>query len=112
MQKADKVGKLDAFEACFSAWWQSLQPKFCTTAESPTKQLIQTVPAIGLEEPWEKIRVFGSNGLVSVLAALCFWGIPIVNMAQDSYRTKQLRKAQLLRWLLAVEDVDFVLSAL
>jgi len=112
LQRADKVGDLDAFEACFLLWWRTLQPAFRGAASSTPGPLVQTQPPPGLDQPWDKIHVVGSNGIVSVLAALCFWGIPIAELPQNNYRAKQNHNAHLSRWMAAVQDVSFVLGAM
>lgn len=88
------IGKPAAFAKEFSAWWQSLQPDWRTVSAD------RSLPQI--RENWEEIRRPGINGLLSVVAALFFWGFAIRN------------KGSTMRspWLNALNDVVYVLDQL
>lgn len=78
----------------FSKWWTSLQPEWRLSEDGAV--LLQTD-----EAEWECIRKAGPNGLLSVMAALFFWG--------SAVQGKRGRDAQ---WLQAVGEVSWVFSRL
>lgn len=78
------------FAADFSAWWRGLQPEWRRASSN-------VGPAGG---DWTHIRRSGVNGLLSVVAALFFWG--------DIVRGTPARAV----WLKAMEDVLFVFEQL
>ncbi|KJA14669.1 hypothetical protein HYPSUDRAFT_102262, partial [Hypholoma sublateritium FD-334 SS-4] len=61
-----EIKNIAAFAADFTAWWQNVQPAWRT--ESATDQMPH------VEGNWEDIRCPGLNGLLSIIAALFFWG--------------------------------------
>lgn len=89
-----EIKNLDKFVNEFNAWWRVLQPAWRLDDVS---DLLRRDG-----EDWDRLRCSGVNGLVSVLAALFFWG----NHAQ--------RGAVVLnsRWLEALEDVSYAISKL
>lgn len=88
------IGKQATFAKEFSAWWQSLQPEWRTVGADD--HLPRTI------KDWEEIRRLGINGLLSVVAALFFWGLAVQNKGST------LRSA----WLNALHDVAYVLEQL
>lgn len=75
----------------FTAWWQSLQPKWRSANSNKAKQP---------NGDWDCIRCSGSNGVLSVVAALFFWGDAVQNTPART------------TWLEAMEDVSYVLAQL
>ncbi len=86
------IDDVNGFEADFHVWWQSLQPEWrrVDTAKKSKQP----------EGDWDCIRQSGPNGLLSVVAALFFWGGAVQN---TSARTA---------WLEALTDVSYVLEQL
>lgn len=84
------IADFDVFALSFTNWWRVLQPEW--------RRVTDRVLARGTGD-WESIRKPGTNGLLSVLAALFFW-------AAASGVTG--RKA----WLESVEDVTWVIQQL
>ncbi|KJA14112.1 hypothetical protein HYPSUDRAFT_106491, partial [Hypholoma sublateritium FD-334 SS-4] len=84
------INDVAGFATDFSAWWQSLQPEWRRTDSDAGPDL----PRQGGD--WTHIRRSGANGLLSVVAALFFWG----NVVQGT-------PARAV-WLKAMEDVLFV----
>lgn len=87
-----EIKNVAAFAADFSAWWQGLQPGW-RRANSDDQTPRQA-------EEWDSIRRPGLNGLLSVVAALFFWGSAVQSTAARSV------------WLEAAKDVSFVLEQL
>ena len=79
------------FAAAFSSWWQNLQPEWRRVENNNGPQE---------DEDWDAIRCSGVNGLVSVVAALFFWGSAIQDRPTQT------------TWLEAVKDVSYVLHQL
>ncbi|KDR76064.1 hypothetical protein GALMADRAFT_15531, partial [Galerina marginata CBS 339.88] len=65
------IASLDQYGTSFLAWWTVLQPDWRL---SDDKKSIN-VDATG--EDWESLRKPGLNGLVSVVAALFYWGCAV-----------------------------------
>lgn len=82
---------LKIYEAEFNAWWKSLQPTWRVVHGS-----VKTTLTKG---NWECLRLPGQNGIVSVVAALFYWGLDVQGKVGP-------RKA----WLTAVQDCRLVLS--
>lgn len=97
------------FEMVFWKWWRSLQPQFRTEGLAEGQEMVRKLPPTE-EREWEALRATGTNGLVSVLAALAFWGRPVLSLPMAGYRNQQTRDAEVSRWLKAIIDVEFALA--
>lgn len=80
-------------EGEFKMWWNSLQPEWRVENGVVVKERL-----VG---DWSSMIYPGINGLLSVVAALFFWGL-------EAQQTKSRRNA----WLLAVNDCHIVLNAM
>lgn len=82
------------FEKMFLSWWNSLQPEWRIANE--TNRLERG------DDNWDCLRECstGANGILSVMAGLCFWGSATLT---DSQRNA---------WDTAVDDVLYVLQQL
>ena len=61
---------LAEFERAFNLWWMEFQPEWHVASAEKS--------AVGQDVGgWENLRKAGLNGLVSLLAALFFWGLSI-----------------------------------
>ncbi|TFY77852.1 hypothetical protein EWM64_g6164 [Hericium alpestre] len=65
------IGDTDAMAQAFWTWWRALQPPAHLEKDSMALK-----PATS-DLSWEKVDVAGQNGLLSVVAALAFWGMAI-----------------------------------
>lgn len=81
------IADYKAFASGFEAWWRALQPEWRRSADGAL---------LRGKGDFVAVRVTGVNGLLSVLAALFFWGAAS-GIQRDS-------------WLEAVEDVAWVLE--
>ncbi|KAF9470292.1 hypothetical protein BDN70DRAFT_939839 [Pholiota conissans] len=86
--------KLDMFEKSFSTWWHGLQPEWRI---GDGRDLLRG------DRSLDSIKLPGKNGLLSILAALFFWGI---------YAEKKEGKGGVASWSAAVDDVSWVLNRL
>lgn len=88
------IENLAAYEADFKAWWISLQPPWrCRDGvDWPLKG----------SGDWDILRQSGQNGLLSVVAALFFWGWAARTATNDAEGA----------WSLAVDDVLYALTQL
>lgn len=86
-----EITDVDEFAADFTAWWQSLQPEWRCSGNGE---------AARDDGDWKDIRRSGVNGLVSVVAALFFWG----NAIQPA--------GDRVDWLEALGDVTYVFEHL
>lgn len=88
------LDNLRAFEDSFWSWWKTLQPEWRSDDDSGM-----------LKRPkggdWDVLRISGQNGLLSVIAALCFWGMAAAGSSAD-----------VERWSAAVTDVHYALCQL
>ena len=106
------INNHSAYARMFWKWWITLQPEFRNENinEDGTLKMVDPLPED--QDAWEPIAVSGVNGLVSVIAALFFWGIRVHGMPQQSYREEQAKTKSIGPWLGAVQDVIFVLGRL
>lgn len=84
-----EIRNVDELALKFSAWWRSLQPEWRVAGDGP--------PARG-SGSWDVLRRSGANGLLSVMAALFFWGSSTGGEGTS--------------WTEAVEDVLYALQEL
>jgi hypothetical protein len=82
------AGQLDKLGSDFWSWWGSLQPEWRVEFQRSNGD-------------WEVLRKPGANGLVSVLAALFFWGTALGDGCKDT-----------VDWCQAVADMQWVLEQL
>lgn len=83
------IANLDDYAQVFTQWWGSLQPEWRRSSGS----LVQSSGDLDV------LRKPGVNGLLSVLAALFFWGL-------------LLGPGEFGAWLKAVDDVSWALRRL
>ncbi|KAI0038726.1 hypothetical protein FA95DRAFT_1578033 [Auriscalpium vulgare] len=88
-----KIKNLDDFMNKFEDWWRSLQP-----AERFDSEGDAMAPSISMD--WSKVCIAGPNGLLSVLAALLWWGLAVKD-DKEHYAYE--------RWYVVVVDVSTVL---
>ena len=83
------------FQVAFMKWWEGLQPdwRLSTSGE---------IIASNLKGDWGGLRRAGRNGLLSVIAALFFWGFSL----------KKVTNADWAGWNMASDDCLRVLNAL
>ena len=86
------VAQYTSFPSVFDAWWRSIQPKWRVLDG-------QELAKDGVD--FELLRRPGVNGLLSVLAALFFWGVGLGEAWGDC-----------VLWLAGVEDLMWVLEQL
>lgn len=89
-----EIKNIGSFSVQFNAWWTSLQPDWRTNG--PDTVLLRD------GEDWECLRRPGLNGLLSVIAALFFWGRAMQKLPADAGAT----------WLEAVDDVSYSIAQL
>jgi hypothetical protein len=87
------ISDLSAFVKEFREWWVTLQPDWRV---SNGKLLVNAV-----DGDWEPLRRPGRNGLLSVLAALFYWGLAV--NGKPGRRTE---------WISAVKDCEVVFQHL
>lgn len=86
------VGNLNKYESTFGAWWRRLQPDWRV---EEGKDLLREVGG-----DWSCLQCSGSNGVLSVVAALFFWGYAIEGTLSSH------------TWNAAVGDVLYALQEL
>ncbi|KAF8156176.1 hypothetical protein K438DRAFT_1777599 [Mycena galopus ATCC 62051] len=90
----------DDWTAAWWTWWRTLQPSERTSVNG---ELSRPETA-----DWSRLALrYGKNGLLQVMATLCWWG---ESAAKRVKRGVEPDKAK--EWLLAVEDVAWVLEQL
>ena len=87
------ISSVDRFETSYKLWWASLQPDWRV---SPSGE----VAFAETSGNWDVIRKPGKNGILSVAAALFFWGLKV----KDTEDTNG--------WETAVEDLLVALTGL
>lgn len=74
------------FGKAFADWWLSVQPSFRASDGDFPKQVYSDAAAVG--DPWTSIRKSGTNGFVSVVTMMRWWGMealyPSNNFKKDS----------------------------
>ncbi len=89
-----QINSVATFAKEFNAWWASLQPAWRTDGGRGVLRRDG--------EDWECLRCSGINGLLSVLAALFFWGCAV-------QKSKAATKSA---WLRALDDVSYSITQL
>ena len=87
------IASIDRFETSYKLWWASLQPDWHVSASGE-------VAFAKTSGNWDAIRKPGRNGILSVAAALFFWGLKV----KDTEDTNG--------WEIAVDDLLLVLLEL
>ncbi|KAI0039617.1 hypothetical protein FA95DRAFT_1478423, partial [Auriscalpium vulgare] len=85
--------KVSSFKTLWWRWWVSLQP---AERVIDAEAFVLDVPKDDMS--WEQVNIAGVNGLLSVVAALTWWGVA-VHQVQDG----------IPRWMDAVVDVTHAL---
>ncbi len=88
-----KIQGVRSFNKNFNVWWISLQPDWRTN--DPSGVLLRS------GGDWGRLRCPGVNGLLSVLAALFFWGREVQKQPDES-----------AAWVAAVDDVYYAIAQL
>ncbi|KAI0039814.1 hypothetical protein FA95DRAFT_1473409, partial [Auriscalpium vulgare] len=87
-----RIGDLDKFVKACEDWWRALQP-----ADRFNSACDFMVPTASMD--WSSVLIASNNGLLSVMAALLWWGWAVKD--DDGYPHE--------RWLTVVVDVSTVL---
>ncbi|PPQ76366.1 hypothetical protein CVT24_008806 [Panaeolus cyanescens] len=87
------ITNLSEYESNFNLWWYSMQPDW--------RKADGMVDPRRVDGDWSSLWLPGLNGLVSVIAALLYWGIAAHG-----------NKTRTLSWLRAVRDCKTAISAL
>lgn len=98
----------EEYETTFWKWWISLQPSFRKNDVTENGKLEMVAPPAGAE--WKKLDGTGANGVLSILASLCFWAHPIMKLPESTYREMQTRERELKKWTGALADVEFAVA--
>jgi len=85
------------FEKAYMSWWKELQPDW---RMSSSRQIAYSK----VDGDWDGIRTAGRNGLLSVVAALFFWGVALKKTKKTAYEDKG--------WKLGTDDCLRVLNGL
>ncbi|RDB29488.1 hypothetical protein Hypma_015378 [Hypsizygus marmoreus] len=88
--------KLSTFEVDFRAWWKGIQPKWRVSPDD----YVLTNHLVG---DWFVLRLSGTNGVLSIVACLFFWGVAVAGQAPPGRRAE---------WERAVADVEAVFRVL
>ncbi|KAJ7016359.1 hypothetical protein C8F04DRAFT_924426, partial [Mycena alexandri] len=65
------IANMAKFQQAWWAWWRALQPSW----HVPLPEQEEPPAGVTGEKEWGKLRVPGQNGLLSVVAALYWWGV-------------------------------------
>ena len=85
------------FEKAYMSWWKELQPDW---RMSSSRQIAYSK----VDGDWDGIRTASRNGLLSVVAALFFWGVALKKTKKTAYEDKG--------WKLGTDDCLRVLNGL
>jgi hypothetical protein len=98
-KKSPVVSDVAKYTRSWDVWWDSLQPEWRKRDDEG-----RWCFDVGYSDDWDwgVLRCHGTNGLVSAVAGLYFWGIAQVSGTED----------QRTRWENAVQDVVWVLEGL
>ncbi|KAF8174533.1 hypothetical protein K438DRAFT_1771640 [Mycena galopus ATCC 62051] len=92
----------DDWVAGWWKWWHNLQPG--------GRAIVDGELSRPEDADWSKLsRMYGKNGLLHVMATLCWWGEAV---ERRTSRTEEAEPGTLERWLKAVADVTWVLEQL
>ena len=87
------IGNLATYESGFWKWWLGIQPDWRVEDGMLVRERL-----VG---DWEPLQRPGTNGIVSVMAALFYWGLAVLEKGRDRDG-----------WLSAVEDCCATFSQL
>jgi hypothetical protein len=87
------IANLENYKNDFNDWWVSLQPTWRVVGGRVDRSLTQG--------NWDCLRAPGTNGILSIICALFFWGL-----AAQETRKAAHRKT----WLSAVQDCQLAIS--
>jgi hypothetical protein len=113
--KPQKFPPLREYEKTYWQWWRGLQHESRKVDELEDGEVIylrQVPPPEGVQKPWRRVDVTGCNGLTSVLAGLCMWGLQIALLPSQDFRQRETRDENMHRWLRAIDDVRFAIDGI
>ena len=75
------IGNLAMYASAFWKWWSGIQPDWCLQDGKFVRERL-----VG---DWEPLQRPGTNGIVSVLVALFYWGLVVLEKGrgQDGWRS-------------------------
>ncbi|KAF8905829.1 hypothetical protein CPB84DRAFT_568052 [Gymnopilus junonius] len=87
----------------FRQWWVSLQPEW-RVLNADKSELVKEMNEKDDSGSFDELRLPGKNGVVSVLAALYYWGLAV--------KGKNPKSKARQKWLEAVEDCHWIFEQL
>ena len=91
------IDSIPDFEKSYMLWWKELQPEWRMSSS-------QQIAYSEVDGDWDGIRTAGRNGLLSVVAALFFWGVALKKAKKSAQEDKG--------WKVGIDDCLRVLNAL
>jgi len=93
------IDDIDEFAKSFWAWWKGLQPGWRDVGQTPG--ILTSIHQQG-DGSWSVLNKPGKNGFLTVLSTLSWWG--------QALRVGEAGEPEMVEWLAAVSDVDWVLA--
>ncbi|KIK60660.1 hypothetical protein GYMLUDRAFT_167501 [Collybiopsis luxurians FD-317 M1] len=94
-------GQVGKFAEEFWSWWIHLQPEWRKKGKDGLP-----LPVQEFEDNWKSLDHYGTNGWLSILACLRWWGESL-SLTEDSEK-----KERVADWVSAIEDVSKMLEGL
>ncbi|KAK6966283.1 hypothetical protein R3P38DRAFT_2591165, partial [Favolaschia claudopus] len=97
------IGSVVKFEETWWQWWSALQPAWRVRDGGHPGRFSREEYGGKTREDWETLRAPGQNGMLSVVAALYWWGVKLV---------KRIDGEEKRTWAEAVRDVRWMIEGL
>ncbi|KAL0563118.1 hypothetical protein V5O48_018957, partial [Marasmius crinis-equi] len=92
------------------AWWEELQPDWRGSDDDGRPDSPEAYIQHG---SWDSLRICGTNGLTSVLAALAYAAVQLARLpTPKTGRDKKEHRQAFLDWTAAVNDVEYALDGM
>ncbi|KAK7019223.1 SERTA domain-containing protein 3 [Paramarasmius palmivorus] len=107
---------LEIFVREFNAWYRSLQPHWRIENETYVEGEVRLSRTPGREiisrEEWPDLYKTGTNGVGSIVAAICWWKDALQRLPEGTPREQQRKVKQLRAYKAAVDDVEYTFWAM
>ncbi|KIK52820.1 hypothetical protein GYMLUDRAFT_250947 [Collybiopsis luxurians FD-317 M1] len=95
-------GDIKQFSDTVWTWWSSLQPMWQKTGTDG-----RPLPVMICKDDWEPLDQCGTNGWLSILACIHWWGESLKTVKDEAEKQKKMGD-----WLLLIKDVSEMLEGL
>ncbi|KAK6974631.1 hypothetical protein R3P38DRAFT_2583930, partial [Favolaschia claudopus] len=95
------IGSVVKFEQNWWSWWATLQPPWRVRDRGHPERFSREEYGGKTQEDWETLRVPGVNGMLSVVAALYWWGVKLVKVVDSEEKRTWVEAVRDVKWMIA-----------